>query len=66
MEEIKSVVSKKHEFENRDEPVLKTFLALLDFQHSKPGTQVIVFFQPKTPQKVKTFRLRSRCQESGL
>ena len=46
-EEIKSVVREKNEFESRDEPILYTILAFLDYQGTNGKTELIVLgFKP--------------------
>ena len=43
-ETLQSVVSEKHEFEKRDEIVIKTFLEFLDDHYSNTGTELLVFY----------------------
>ena len=56
MEKNKVAVLEKREFENPDELMLTTFLALLDNQYFYTGTNCIGF-SPSIPQRIETFRL---------
>ena len=49
---LRSVVLEKQEFQNRDESLLKTFLALIDCRDFNAGMELILFY-PNTLQKMK-------------